>query len=204
MKEDSILLIGAGGHAKSCIDVIEQEGRFKNIFLIGKQEELGRKVLGYSVIATDNDFLELKKTYKYAFVAVGQIKNANTRIKIYNYLKAEGFKLPKIISPHAYVSSHAIIEEGSIVMHDVVINPASKIGRNCILNSKSLIEHDVVIEDNCHISTGAIVNGQALIKKGTFLGSNVTIREGVEVGENTIIGAGEIIKVDVADNSVVN
>ena len=33
-----ILIFGAGGHANSCIDVIEAENKFKIIGLIGKKK----------------------------------------------------------------------------------------------------------------------------------------------------------------------
>ncbi len=35
MSKEKIILIGAGGHAESCIDVIEQEDRFEIAGLIG-------------------------------------------------------------------------------------------------------------------------------------------------------------------------
>ena len=35
MKE--IILLGAGGHANSCIDVIEAQKNFKTLFLVGKK-----------------------------------------------------------------------------------------------------------------------------------------------------------------------
>ena len=43
-----------------------------------------------------------------------------------------------------------------------------KIGKNCIVNNKSLIEHDVVIGNHCHISTGAIINGNVRIGDKTL------------------------------------
>ena len=61
MSKTEIILIGAGGHAKSCIDVIEQQDKFKIAGLIGKKEELGRKVCGYSIFGIDNDLPELFK-----------------------------------------------------------------------------------------------------------------------------------------------
>ena len=64
MSKTEIILIGAGGHAKSCIDVIEQQGKFKIAGLIGIKEELGQKVCGYSIFGIDNDLPELIKDYK--------------------------------------------------------------------------------------------------------------------------------------------
>ena len=50
-----ILLVGAGGHARACIDVIEQEGRFEVGGLIGTAAQGGERILGYSVLGTDAD-----------------------------------------------------------------------------------------------------------------------------------------------------
>ncbi len=50
-----IILIGGGGHCKSCIDVIESEGKFQIKGIIDLPSELGNKVLGYPVIGNDDD-----------------------------------------------------------------------------------------------------------------------------------------------------
>jgi hypothetical protein len=39
MTRDPILLVGAGGHARACLDVIEQEGRFVVKGLVGLPKE---------------------------------------------------------------------------------------------------------------------------------------------------------------------
>ena len=43
---NDIILIGGGGHCKSVIDVIEQEGKFKIAGIVDKPDLLGSKVLG--------------------------------------------------------------------------------------------------------------------------------------------------------------
>ena len=107
-------------------------------------------------------------------------------------LKKIGFCLPTIISPLAYVSKHSFINEGTIIMHQVLVNASVKIGKNCIINTKALIEHDSIIEDNCHISTAAIINGGVRVKEGTFFGSNATSKESIEcVG---FVKAGSVVK----------
>ena len=60
-----LILIGAGGHAKSCIDVIENTKKYKILGLLDLPEKIGQKVLGYSVIDTDdhiNQYIQ-KDTY---------------------------------------------------------------------------------------------------------------------------------------------
>jgi len=85
-----ILLIGAGGHCKSCIDVIEQIGEWQIAGIIDRKDSGVTDVLGYPVIGCDDDLPELKKQYDYAFVTVGQIQSAELKIKLFNRLKVWG------------------------------------------------------------------------------------------------------------------
>lgn len=189
MKE-KLLLIGGGGHCRSVIDVIEQENRFEIAGIIDKKELMGQEVLGYKIIGCDEDLEVLRAQYAYALISVGQIKTPKIRMALFEQLKNLDYELPSIISPLAYVSKHAKVDEGSIVMHHALINANASVGKNCIINSKALIEHDAIIEDYCHISTGAIVNGGAIIRKNTFFGSNSMARESIEISEKSIIGGG--------------
>ena len=188
-----LILIGGGGHCKSCIDVIEQE----NKFLIAGIVDTNRSIcdlLGYPWLGHDDDLAKLKLSYDYALITIGQIKSPANRVRLFNYAKSLGFKLPVIISPRAYVSKHAKIGHGTIVMHDALINAGALVGDNCIINTKSLIEHDAVIENNCHISTGAVINGGVIVKHGSFVGSNAVTKESVDTKENDFIKAGSLFK----------
>jgi len=189
-----ILLIGGGGHCKSVIDVIEQQGLFEIEGIIDKPELLESEVLGYPVIGNDSDLVEYSKIYKYALITVGQIKSPNLRIKLFNLALESGYKLPTIISPRSYVSKHAVVGKGSVIMHDVLINANAKIGDNCIINSKALIEHDSIIKSHCHISTGSIVNGGSMIQEEVFCGSNTTVIESTNIPSRRFIGAGLVVK----------
>ena len=47
---DKIILVGAGGHARSCIDVIELNGIYKIVGLVEKDYSEGNENLGYPII----------------------------------------------------------------------------------------------------------------------------------------------------------
>ena len=200
---DKILLIGAGGHARSCIDVLEEENQFEIAGLIEKGESISNESLGYPVIGTDDDLKVLRQQYKNALITVGQIKSPKIRIKLYQLLKELDFTLPVIVSPHAYVSKHAQIGEGSIIMHGVIINANAKIGNNCIINNRALIEHDAVIGDHCHIATGAIINGEVFVGNETFIGSGAVTKQCISIGNNCIVNAGIVLKRDVEPNQLI-
>lgn len=188
-----IVLIGGGGHCKSCIDVIELEKKYTIAGIVDVEEKLGQSVLDYKIIATDRDLPDLVEEYEYFFITLGQIKSPEKRINIFQELKDLEAKLPVIISPLAHVSKHASIREGTIIMNHALINAGAKIGSNCIINTKALIEHDAIVGDHCHIATGAIVNGGAKIGSGTFFGSNAVCREYTDIAKNSVIGCGATI-----------
>src|SRR3569833_136983 len=196
MGSQEILLIGAGGHAAACIDVIEQQGEFSVAGLTGTAEEVGRKLLGYPILGTDAQLPALLQRHPNALVTVGQIKTPALRIRLFEHLAQLGTTKPKIVSPRAHVSRHASLGAGTIVMHGAIVNAGASIGRNCVLNSMSLVEHHATIADHCHIATAAVINGDVTIDSGTLVGSNSTIRQGVRVGEHCVIGKGQQVLTD--------
>ena len=135
-----IILIGAGGHAFSCIDVIESDGRFRIAGLVGTDKELHQRVCGHEVIATDKDLHRLASEYRYALVTVGQVKSSESRRRLFEDARAAGFELPVIVSPHAHVSQHALIGDGSIIMYGAMLNADARVGTNCIINSHAITD----------------------------------------------------------------
>lgn len=193
MEKKEIILVGGGGHCKSCIDVIEQEGVYKIAGIVDVKEKVGEKILGYSIIATDDEIEQLGHKYDYFLITLGQIKSADLREKLFDRIRKLGKNTPAIISPRAYVSNHAIAGDGTIIMHDVVVNSDVNVGENCILNTKSLIEHEVMIGNHCHISTAAVINGNVTIGNSSTIGSSSTVIQNIRIGDKVIIGAGSIV-----------
>lgn len=193
MSDRAIILLGAGGHAESCIDVIELLGAFEIAGLLASAAEVGREILGHAVIGTDDEMTLVRDRCPNALVVVGQIESPVPRVRLFERALQVGFGMPCIASPRAYVSRHAAVGAGTIVMHAAVINAGAAVGRNCIVNSHALIEHGAVIGDHCHVSTGARINGGARVGAGSFVGSGVVVREGVEIGEHSVIGMGQVV-----------
>jgi len=203
MNKPAIILIGGGGHCKSCIDVIEQENKYIIAGIVDVKAKLGSTVLGYPIIGNDDEITSfIKKGFSF-LITVGHLGNSKLRIKLFNLVKENNGYLPVIISPKAYVSKHSIIEKGSIIMHDTLINAGARIGENCIINTKALIEHDAIVGEQTHVSTGVIVNGSVEIGERCFIGSGSVFKNNVHIISNSIIGAGAVVIKDVPDNSVV-
>ena len=152
-----LILVGGGGHCKSVIDVADSAG-YSILGILDRPEEVGKKVLSYDVIGTDDDMAKYVDQAEF-IVTVGQIKSPDLRIKLHKMLEQVGAKMATIVASTAHVSKYAQLGVGTVVMHQAVVNADAKVGKGCIINTFANIEHDVVIGDYCHISTGAMVNG---------------------------------------------
>lgn len=189
----NIVLVGGGGHCVSVIDVIENGNEFKIRGILDSNKKK-TNILGHRILGSDELIPDLVKDDNYFLITVGQIKSYSARLNIAESLLLNNAKIATVTSPLAYVSRHAVIGEGTIIMNHVVINALSKIGNNCIINTKSNIEHGVTVGDFCHVSTCAVVNGDTEVGKGTFIGSNATISNGIAIKENSIVSAGEFVR----------
>ena len=197
-----IILIGAGGHARACIDVIEQESKFEIAGLVGLEGEIGGSVNGYRIFASDEQLPALAKKFSYAMLTVGQISSPELRMRLFQKVANCGLRMAIVISPQAYVAPSVRIGEGTILMHGAIVNSNAKIGRNCILNTGSIVEHDAVIADDVHISTRVVINGGVRIGQGSFIGSGSIIREGLTIGERATIGMGSLVRSSIEPNSL--
>ena len=201
-RKQDLILIGGGGHGRSCIDVIEMEDRFTIRGIVDEKDGLDPALKNYPLLGRERDLLTLSKSCKNFLITIGQIKLPEPRIRLFMYLKRLGVTLVTVVSPLAYVSKQSLIGEGTIIMHHAFVNAGASVGRNCIINTKALIEHDAVIEDHCHISTAAVVNGAAKVQRCSFLGSNAVLREHIVVGECSIVGAGVTVLRNITPSSV--
>ena len=187
-----IFIFGSGGHAKSCIDVINSNPDYKIDTIIYDK-----------IFSTDKIFLNykkskqsmLKKSYHkfYAIIGVGQIKSNKVRKKIFKLLLRKKFNVDPVISKNSHISNFAKIGIGTVIMHYAMLGPNVIVGKNCIINTRSIVEHDVKIGDHCHISTGCVINGGVNIGNDCFIGSGTVIKESITIKSGSVIPMGSII-----------
>jgi sugar O-acyltransferase (sialic acid O-acetyltransferase NeuD family) len=199
MKKE-IILIGGGGHCRSVIEVIESEGEFSVAGIVDVPEKIGHDILGYKITATDRDIPDLLKKYKYFIITVGQIKSSVSRKKIFDNLIFEGALLPVIKASTAYLSQHAAVSDGTMLMHNSFVNAGVTIGKNCIINTGCTIEHDARIGDHCHLSTGSFINGECMIGDAVFIGSTAIVNQGIKLASGVIIGSGAVVIHDIHES----
>ena len=198
----NIILIGGGGHCKSCIEVIESTGLYHIKGILDLPLELGKKVLNYKVIGDDKDYEKYQQQGFSFVITAGQVKSAGLRKRIYEQLVSINADIETVIAPTATISKYSYIGKGCMIMHHSIINADAVVGENCIVNSASVIEHDVTLGNHVHISTNVVVNGDCKIGSETFVGSATCISNGVKIGNQIVIGAGSLVITDIKEEGI--
>ena len=159
-----LLIIGAGGHGKVVKEIAESLGYNDIAFLDDKSSEAIGK------IADSQNFV---KDYQYAFVGIG---NNKFRGELLKRLEQEGFEIPSLIHPTAYISKSAVIGKGTVVEPMAIVNANSKVGAGCIISVGAIVDHDVVLEDCVHVNAGAICKAGIFVAKETKLEAGQVVK----------------------------
>lgn len=191
---DKIILVGAGGHAKSVVDTLEKAKRFEIAGFIDKEEKGKSIYREYKIIGHDEDLETIYGSgVKYAFVCIGFMGGSSVRDQLYCELKRIGYKLPIIADETAIIATDVQIAEGTYVGKGAVLNSAAQIGRMCIINTSAIVEHEAVVGDFSHIAVGAVLCGRTKIAEHVLIGANSTVIQNIQVGMKSIVGAGSVV-----------
>ncbi|MCJ7856669.1 acetyltransferase [Lachnospiraceae bacterium NSJ-143] len=186
-----LLIIGAGGHARSVMDIIIQNNEYEiagcidNLY--GKQQFV-EGMDGIEIIGNDEMFEEFfNKGYRKVFIAIGENRLRN---KIFDKVVDIGFEPVNVISKNAFISEKAVLKKGICVMAGAVINANVKIDDNCIINTNCSIDHDCIIGKSVHIAPGVAMSGTVVVGKLTQIGTGAVVIDNIVIGENTFVGGG--------------
>lgn len=197
--------LGAGGHAKVVIEILELMGEHELVGLLDPRRDLwNTRVHGINVLGDDDLLPELhSQGVRAAFVGIGSVKDTRPRLQLYNKARYLGFLLVKAIHPQAVVSSSALIGDGPTIMAGAVVNASAKLGDNVIVNTGAIVEHDCIIGHHAHIATGAKLAATVNVGEGAHIGAGATVRQSINIGLRAIVGAGSVVVDDVIAESLV-
>lgn len=192
--DKELILIGGGGHCRSVIDAAVSAG-MKIRGVLDMPERIGTLVSGYPVIGTDEDIPSFVNDCEFV-VTLGAIENPVPRQRLHERVKEAGGTLAKVVASTAFVSPHAKIGEGSVVLHQAVVNSSAVVGNSVIINTGAIVEHDSEVGDYTHVSTGAKINGACCVGRRCFIGSGATLVQCTNVGDDVFVGAGSLVAKD--------
>lgn len=199
MDKPALVVVGASGHAKVVIDIIEKEGRHRISHLLDDNAALhGKSFFGYRVAgATPSILAGAPGERPLTVVAIG---DNGARQSIARWLRDNGFELARALHPHSQIGRGAVVGAGTVIMAGAVVNSDAAIGDNVIINTGATVDHDCVVGDGAHLAPGAHLCGGVRVGAGAFIGAGTVIIPGIRVGSNAIVGAGSTLLEDVPEN----
>lgn len=191
-RDNDIYLIGAGGHAKVILALLEEQGR-KCLGIYDDNKALcGKTLLGVPIIGVVNELAD-----KNGISAVIAIGNNNVRKHIAGTF--HNLHWTTLIHPYSWVHKSVKIQEGSVIFAGAVIQPDARIGKHTIINTSASIDHDCVIGNFCHIAPGCHLAGRVNVEDNTFIGVGTAVIPSISIISNTTIGAGAVVVNDIKE-----
>jgi sugar O-acyltransferase (sialic acid O-acetyltransferase NeuD family) len=200
-----VLGLGAGGHAKVVIEILQLDGSYEMVGLLDPNIELrGRSVLEVPVLGDDTQLQPLyQQGIRHAFIGVGSVGDTTSRQRLYHLASTHGMQLVNAIHPSAVIAPSAIIGQGVTIMPNAVVHTCATLGANVVVNTAAVVEHDCVIGDHVHIASGACLASTVQVGEGAHIGLGAAIRQCQRIGRHAIVAAGAVVVNDVPDHAVV-
>jgi UDP-perosamine 4-acetyltransferase len=194
--KNEIVVVGAGGHAKVCIEILREAGETV-AYCVG---DAGAHDLcaGVPVLKGDEKLHDLYAAgYRRTFVAIG----ANSvRDRLAGFATDMGYRLTNAIHPKAVISPSVRFGEGIAVMAGAVINAESTIDSLAIINTGATIDHDCSIGRSAHIAPQCALAGNVKVGAFSFLGIGSKVIPDRTIGERVNIGAGGVVIHDIRES----
>jgi len=198
-----ILIIGAGGHSKVIVDIIQNEQKYEIAGFIDDNLPIGHKLLDYKVLGKKEEINTLINKHEIfgGIIAIGDnFIRSNIKKKITQLCNE--FKFINCIHPKSSIAFNVVMGEGNVVMAGAVINTSSEISNHCIFNTNCSIDHDNKIANFASIAPNAVTGGNVEVGEFSAIGIGATVKHNVSIGYNCIIGAGSLVNKDTKSNSV--
>ena len=160
--ENNLLIVGAGIYGVVAQEIASETGYFNKIDFV--DDFCNETINGKKVLCPFNEVYKCANEYDNIIVAIG---NPEIRKQILKKIIDDGiFKLVTLISPQAYVSPSAQIEQGCIIEPMAVIHTGAVIQEGCIISAGAVINHGSVCEKFVHIDCNATVKGYTVVPQG--------------------------------------
>jgi UDP-perosamine 4-acetyltransferase len=197
-----LVLIGAGGHAKVLLSLIQDLGL--SVFGVCAPELLASGVLywrGVRVLPILES--ELLSSYGLDVDLVNAVGDLRLRQRLFVDLTRQGYSFPTLIHSKSVVDATVRIGQGVQIMAGVVIQVDACIGDNVIVNTSVSIDHDCIIENHVHIAPKAMLCGNVDVGEGAFIASGVSVAQNIRIGRYAVAGLGVSVVRDVPAYQVV-
>lgn len=197
-----LLLIGAGGHAKSVISTLVDSPEYRIAGLIDDNfASLPHQILGFPVLGGRDKLAAFKaQGVNSVHVCVG---DNLIRGQMSRWLRAEGFNVVSLRHASNFAGIGSQYGAGSFFHVYSLLGAECIAGEGCILQPYSDIGHETRIGNYVQFCPGIHTGGACDIDDYAFIGLGAVILPGIRIGRHAIVGANAVVREDIPVGGVV-
>ena len=192
-----IVIWGRGGHAKVITDILKSSNTFE---VVGYLDDLNLPQLGEEYldrpVFSGRDHLQTLLADGIRHLVFG-FADCRMRLKLTDYVKAKGFKLPVVVHPSAVIASDVRLGEGTVITAGAVVGVGTIVGRSAIINTLASVDHDCTIGAGAHICPGVRLAGNVRVGNAAWIGIGSIVSDGLSLGDECFLGAGSVVVSDI-------
>jgi sugar O-acyltransferase (sialic acid O-acetyltransferase NeuD family) len=191
-----VVILGAGGHGRVVLDIIQQARKHKAVGFLDNNKALhGRRVDGLPVLGGLERLPDLKHCgVSAAVVAIG---DNGIRRAMSEAFEQNGFQLVNAVHPSAQLAGSVTVGKGVVIAAGALVCAHCQIGDYVILNTGCIVDHESMIGTAAHVCPGVRLAGHVAVESGAFLGIGATVIQDVHIGFEAVVGAGSVVVRDV-------
>lgn len=201
----SVILVGAGGHARVLLDALASRAELSVIGLV--DADAGRRgdtVNGVPILGNDAWLLANHSSDAVTLVnGMGSTRDTRLRHRIFEAFRSHGFAFARVVHATATIARDVTLGEGAQVMAGAIVQAGAVLADNVLVNTGTIVDHDCRIGAHCHVAPGVVLSGSVTVGQGTHIGTGACVIQGVRIGSDALIGAGAVVIRDVPDGAVV-
>jgi UDP-perosamine 4-acetyltransferase len=195
------LIIGAGGHGKVVLDILQSAAKYRPVGFIDADPKLaGTKVGGLPVFGAIHLLSRMVTQHRIA-AAIIAIGDNRARASYSRALDEARLPLINAIHKSAVVSPTARLGRNVVIAANAVVCTEATLGDFAIINTAATVDHECEIGSAVHICPGAHLAGRVRVDSGGFIGLGANVIQCLRIGAGAIVGAGAVVLTDVPAGS---
>lgn len=155
----TLVLIGAGGFARTLTDIVRQTNQFSDIIYLDDTPKDG--VSGYC-----SQYIEYLSDNTEFYPAISDNIVRQSWIDLLHEKRAT---IATIVHHSAYVSPTVQVADGVAILPGAIVNTGCLLSSGVLVNCGAVIDHDCVVESCAHIKPRAVVHALSTITTLTVI-----------------------------------
>lgn len=199
MSNKTVVLLGAGGHAKVLLSILQQQG-VTVAAVCAPQRPESTLFSTLPFLGSDDEVLQFAPQQVRLVNGIGALPGQTLRRSLYDHFSALGYQFASVIADSSIIAHSAQLASGVQVLPGAIINAEARLSANVLVNSGAIIEHDCVVKAHGVVSPGAVLCGGVTCGESSYIGAGATVIQGLSIGKNVLVGAGSTVVCNLQDN----